>query len=40
MKKNLRKKIYGFEIIKNFINEDKEYSILDLGCGKIPFFRI
>ena len=38
MKKNLRKKIYGFEIIKNFINEDKEYSILDLGCGKIPFF--
>ena len=28
MKKNLRKKIYGFEIIKNFINEDKEYSIL------------
>ncbi len=38
MKKNLRKKIYGFEIIKNFINKDKEYSILDLGCGKIPFF--
>ena len=38
MKKKLRKKIYGFEIIKNFINEDKEYSILDLGCGKIPFF--
>ncbi len=38
MKKNLRKKIYGFEIIKNFINDDKEYSILDLGCGRIPFF--
>ena len=38
MKKNLRKKIYGFETIKNFINKDKEYSILDLGCGKIPFF--
>ena len=38
--RDLRKKIYGFEIIKNFINEDKEYSILDLGCGKIPFFRI
>ena len=38
MRKNLRKKIYGFEIIKNFIDKDKEYSILDLGCGKIPFF--
>lgn len=38
MKKNLRKKIYGFEIIKNFIDTDKKYSILDLGCGKIPFF--
>lgn len=38
MKKNLRKKIYGFEIFKNFFNNDKEYSILDLGCGKIPFF--
>ena len=38
MKKNLRKKIYGFEVIKDFINKDKEYSILDLGCGKTPFF--
>jgi len=38
MKNNLRKKIYGFETIKDFINKDKEYSILDLGCGKIPFF--
>lgn len=38
MKKNLRKKIYGYEIIKNFIDQDKDYSILDLGCGKIPFF--
>ncbi len=38
MKRNLRKKIYGFEIIKNFIIKDKEYSILDLGCGNIPFF--
>ena len=38
MKKNLRKKIYGFEIIKNFIDKNKKYYILDLGCGKIPFF--
>jgi 2-polyprenyl-3-methyl-5-hydroxy-6-metoxy-1,4-benzoquinol methylase len=38
VKKNLRKKVYGFEIIKNFINKDKNYSILDLGCGKVPFF--
>ena len=38
MKKNLRKKIYGFETIKNFISEDKRYSVFDLGCGKIPFF--
>ena len=38
MKKILRKKIYGYEIIKNFMDQDKDYSILDLGCGKTPFF--
>ncbi len=38
MRQKLRKKIYGYEIIRNFINKDKDYSILDLGCGKIPFF--
>lgn len=36
--KFLRKKVYGYEVFKKFLNNSKKCSILDIGCGKIPFF--
>ena len=36
--KFLRKKVYGYEVFKNFLDDHKQYSFLDIGCGKIPFF--